>query len=320
MTVRELTALVRDGEGLTLEFKQADIKPSDLAETFAALANTRGGIVLVGVNDFGTLVGVESITAARDLVAIAGRECVTPPVSVRTSEVRLHGGGVVVAVRVNKAKAPVATVSGRFMLREGSRNVPATGGDIARLLSLRSKAEAFPYEILEHQFLVELHDPSGASATLRRTARVRFLRDQTFVIRDRVWGDGEPSSITAVKPGVVVDEFRVGNVLHSLISLREPKRRGELESIEVEHQMRDCFSGEHEWFEVDVDLPTQLLRVEIRFPQERAPKRAWLTEYPTGSRDTLMSSNFRRRKSEMTLVWRRPKPPLGTRLRTEWDW
>lgn len=243
MTVRELNTRVRDGEGLTLEFKQAEIKPSDLAETFAAMANTRGGVVLIGVNDFGTLVGVASLTAARDLVAIAARECLTPSLKVRTSEVRLHGGGVVLVVRVSRSKDPVATVSGRFMLREGSRNVPATAGEIARLLSLHSKAEAFPYEILEHHFVLELNDPSGASATLHRTARVRFLRDHTFVIRDRIWGDGELSSIVAVKPGAVVDEFRIGNALHSLISLREPKRRGELETVEVEHQMRNCFTG-----------------------------------------------------------------------------
>jgi Putative DNA-binding domain len=320
VTVRELNTMVRDGEGLTLEFKRADIKPSDLAETFAAMANTRGGIVLIGVSDSGTFVGVPSLTAARDLVSIAARECVTPPARVRTSEVRLNSGGVVLVVRVSRSKDPVATVSGRFMLREASRNVPATLGDIARLLSVRSKAEAYPYEILEHEFMLTLSDASGARANLSRRARVRFLRDRTFSIRDRIWGDGKVSPIRDVEPGLVVDQFEQGNQLNSLISLREPRRRGELETVRVKHDMVDCFRADHEWFEVDVDVPTHLVRVEIRFPPTRIPRAAWLIELPAGDRSTLRGANLNRVPASAAIVWRRRKPQPGTRLRTEWDW
>jgi len=207
----------------------------------------------------------------------------------------------VITVQIGKGKDAVATASGRFMIREGSRNLPATGADITRLLSLRSEAEAFPYEILEHEFTLTLHDASGASATLsRRRARVRFLRDRTFSIRDRVWGDGVVSPITDVEPGIVVDQFQEGDQLHSLISLREPKRRGELETVRVTHEMVDCFRADHEWFEVDVDVPTRSLRVEIHFPRNRAPRTAWVVEYPSGNRLMLGSTNIRRDPTETT--------------------
>jgi hypothetical protein len=286
------------------------------------MANTRGGTVLLGVNDAGTLVGVPSLTAARDLVAAAARECSYPPLSVKQAEVRLARGAVVVVTRVPRAKGAVSTASGRFLIREGSRNVPAVGSDVARLLAAPADTlpAAYPYEILRHNLVLELHDVQGQKATLRRTARIRFLRDQVHAVRDRIWGDGERSPIAAVEPGIVVDAFQEASTLHSLISLRGPKSRGDLVTLTVVHELQGWFTRANEYFEVEVDVPTSELRMEIRFPKRRIPHHVWLIAQKNGSRRQLAGSNRPVTREGMRIVWRRSKPPVSERLRTEWDW
>lgn len=57
--LQELKKLVGRGEGLTLEFKRKVAHPEKIAKEFVALANTKGGIVLIGVEDDGTVYGVK---------------------------------------------------------------------------------------------------------------------------------------------------------------------------------------------------------------------------------------------------------------------
>lgn len=61
MTPEELNALIERGEGPTLEFKES--LPSSLARSLTAFANARGGIILLGVRDDGTVAGVEDSNA-----------------------------------------------------------------------------------------------------------------------------------------------------------------------------------------------------------------------------------------------------------------
>ena len=45
----DLAALIAAGEGETLEFKRSVAELDQVAQTAAAFANTRGGIVLIGL-------------------------------------------------------------------------------------------------------------------------------------------------------------------------------------------------------------------------------------------------------------------------------
>jgi predicted HTH transcriptional regulator len=60
MSVRDLKNLVKTGEGTFLEFKRTIPSPVKIAREIAALANTHGGTLLVGVDDDKSLVGVSS--------------------------------------------------------------------------------------------------------------------------------------------------------------------------------------------------------------------------------------------------------------------
>ncbi|MXW94255.1 MAG: ATP-binding protein [Acidimicrobiaceae bacterium] len=54
-----LRDLLIRGETLTAEFKGGSINDSDLVEAVACLSNGSGGVLLVGVDDEGNVVGAE---------------------------------------------------------------------------------------------------------------------------------------------------------------------------------------------------------------------------------------------------------------------
>lgn len=62
-----LSELLRDGENSGVEFKRDDIQPHDLAKELVALSNLRGGRILLGVEDDGTISGVtrDALAGAR---------------------------------------------------------------------------------------------------------------------------------------------------------------------------------------------------------------------------------------------------------------
>jgi predicted HTH transcriptional regulator len=59
MTLRELKQIVSLGEGISLEFKRKVPRDERIAKELIALANTHGGRILLGVDDDGTITGVD---------------------------------------------------------------------------------------------------------------------------------------------------------------------------------------------------------------------------------------------------------------------
>ncbi|MTI40720.1 AlbA family DNA-binding domain-containing protein [Fulvivirga lutimaris] len=59
MTFQELKRLVSQGESETLEFKRKVAHPEKIIKEIVAFANTKGGKLLIGVSDDGTIPGVK---------------------------------------------------------------------------------------------------------------------------------------------------------------------------------------------------------------------------------------------------------------------
>lgn len=57
--VQQLKLLVSRGEGASLEFKRKATFPEKIIREMIAFANTRGGIVLIGIGDDGSLAGLK---------------------------------------------------------------------------------------------------------------------------------------------------------------------------------------------------------------------------------------------------------------------
>lgn len=82
----ELQQLISRGEGDTLEFKKKVTQPDRIARTIVSLANTRGGIILVGVMDNGEIKGVDP-EEEKHTLDLASQFFCDPPVRLFYKEV-----------------------------------------------------------------------------------------------------------------------------------------------------------------------------------------------------------------------------------------
>lgn len=73
--VQELRKLVAQGEGLTLEFKRKASFPEKIVREMIALANTRGGIILIGVDDDGKIPGLKYPDEESHVIKQALKNC-----------------------------------------------------------------------------------------------------------------------------------------------------------------------------------------------------------------------------------------------------
>ncbi len=81
MSPQKLKELISQGESTTLEFKRKSTTPEKFAKEISALANTKGGWLLVGVDDDGKIVGVHSEKAEISVVETSAEFFIDPPVA-----------------------------------------------------------------------------------------------------------------------------------------------------------------------------------------------------------------------------------------------
>ena len=111
------------GEDSTRQFK-ADVKNAEaLASEMAAFANTGGGVIFIGVADDGSLPGLTQKDVARinQLISNAASQLVRSPLTVRTENVALDNGRIMIVLTVPKGiDKPYFDKNGVIWLKNGS--------------------------------------------------------------------------------------------------------------------------------------------------------------------------------------------------------
>ncbi|PKO20825.1 MAG: hypothetical protein CVU38_18025, partial [Chloroflexi bacterium HGW-Chloroflexi-1] len=125
MTPEELLALIAGGEGETIEFKRSVAELEKAVETVAAFANTRGGVVLIGVGQTTRERIVNRITGNTDPAIYPSVEHVTAQ------------GRVVVAITVLESADKPHLAFGRAFKRVGAVTAQMDRAEYERLLLAR---------------------------------------------------------------------------------------------------------------------------------------------------------------------------------------
>ena len=97
MDYKDVNRLIEQGEGFEIEFKRKVSTPEKIARALIAFANTRGGHILFGVDDDGSIVGVESEKSEVDLIRQAGTLFCIPEIHPYIDIVAFDGKDVIVA-------------------------------------------------------------------------------------------------------------------------------------------------------------------------------------------------------------------------------
>lgn len=123
MKTDELAKLIKDGETLTVEFKgekRRQLADREIYETVVGLANAKGGMFLIGVEDDGTVTGAfprHGDTTNTERLEAAIYNNTVPPVSSNVSLVRFADKNIII-IRVSAGYPGIcATREGKCMRR-----------------------------------------------------------------------------------------------------------------------------------------------------------------------------------------------------------
>jgi predicted HTH transcriptional regulator len=154
MNSKELLEVISEGESSKLEFKRKLNSPDKLAREISAFANTKGGILLVGVDDDGSIVGVQSEKTEIDIIETTCAFHIKPPIIPSIEIINLKGYDIVVVyISESKSKPHFIEIKDtdnnkklhRAYIRLGEKSVMASR-EMYRLLSYQN-ADSPPLKI-----------------------------------------------------------------------------------------------------------------------------------------------------------------------------
>jgi predicted HTH transcriptional regulator len=126
-TIKEL---IRSGEGPQIEFKKTLSQLEKVAKTLVSFANSKGGTILVGVQDDKFVIGVNDVEEETFILDQAINFYCTPPVKVEVREEEVFGKNVLVLEVPESETKPhrSQSVSGEWLLyvRSGDECLIAT--------------------------------------------------------------------------------------------------------------------------------------------------------------------------------------------------
>lgn len=133
----DLLQLIANGESSGVEFKRDDLRPEQLAKEVAALANLKGGVLLLGVEDDGSISGIQREDLERWVMDTVFGRYVHPMILPYYEEVLLDDGKRVAVVTVTEGTAKPYAVRHNdreeVFVRVGSTSRRATREQLARL-------------------------------------------------------------------------------------------------------------------------------------------------------------------------------------------
>ena len=229
-----IRTILRNGETLTVEFKsdqKSGLADRDLVAAVASLANTEGGELFLGVEDDGSITGIQQ--HHRDSVGlialIANRT--SPPVAVKTEIIDMDERKIL-KIEVPKSRGIVLTTDGLLLRR--------------RLL-VNGKPEAvpfYPHEFIQRQSTMGLVDPSAMPLASLTVEDLNTMERQR--IREAIRRYGGDTSLLPLADeeldgalGLVTtfDGVRRPTVAGLLIMGREEVLRQHLPSHEIAFQV-----------------------------------------------------------------------------------
>lgn len=155
MDTLDLDRLYARGQNDTLAFETETAAVLRLAETFSALANSQGGIVLIGIDPANSTVkGVREVEIVREKALAAGLRCEPPLVLPRPGTAMLEGKPILL-VTIPSGLPHAYAMRGKYFERDGKKNRALGPRQLRELLRNRGEGN-FEAQVLPGAALDEL--------------------------------------------------------------------------------------------------------------------------------------------------------------------
>jgi predicted HTH transcriptional regulator len=139
MQIDTLKEIIKQGEGLKTEFKKSRNKlPGNLFETVCAFLNTKGGNILLGVEDDGTVAGVNSGLVNRFKKEIANlannQEKLSPSIMINLKEFKIDDKIIIFFNKTEKIKRETTQKTTQKILEIIRVNPRVSRRELAKLI------------------------------------------------------------------------------------------------------------------------------------------------------------------------------------------
>jgi predicted HTH transcriptional regulator len=170
----ELKDIIFEGESSKLEFKRKFTTSEKIAKEICAFANTRGGMILFGVEDNGKIYGVDSEKGEIDFIIHACHFYINPPIEPGIEIVNMFGKDVVV-VEIEQSKTkPHFVVNdnsedgiNKAYIRVGEQSVAASSEMTKVLEGLNDNAKPLKLSIGDKEQRLFRFIETNSKATVR---------------------------------------------------------------------------------------------------------------------------------------------------------
>ena len=153
MSIQDLKNLIATGESSFLEFKHRVASPEKIAKEMVAFANTKGGRILIGVEDNGEICGIESYYEEEFWLKQAAEDVCVPEVEIKIEMVHV-GKKDVLIVEVPESEIKPIAVKGKkrrsVYVRQDDENIIASD-DRIEILRNKTSDEGVTFEYGERE-------------------------------------------------------------------------------------------------------------------------------------------------------------------------
>ena len=181
MNKLELFEIIANGENSGVEFKRDDIRPEQLGKEVVALANHQGGMILIGVEDDGTISGVNRKDLESWIIDTVFARYVHPMILPFYETVLMDDGK-----RVAVISFPQGTSKPYVLRHNGREEIYIRAGSTSRLATREQQARLFATGGILHPELLPV-----PGTTLMSLDHVRIREYLSTIIRDPDIPDNE---------------------------------------------------------------------------------------------------------------------------------
>jgi len=153
MRLKDLKNLIATGESSFLEFKHKVASPEKIAKEMVAFANTNGGRILIGVDDNGDIVGIESYYEEEFWLKQAAEEVCVPGLNINIEMVHAGKKDVLVVEVPESENKPIAVKGDSkrsVYIRQNDENIIATD-DRVEILKNKTSTTGVTFEYGERE-------------------------------------------------------------------------------------------------------------------------------------------------------------------------
>ena len=203
MSLQEIQRIVRQGEGERLEFKRKVAHPNKIIREIVAFANTRGGSLLIGVDDNGSIPGVRSAEEERYGLEKAIQQWCRPTIDYDVEVIPVTGQKSVIHYKIHEGQRKPHYVlrsafpdtdraalaarkrKGRAYVRHEDQSLQASS-EVWQILRRSRKNRDVKFEFGEKERVLMSYLEENAQITVNQFARLvnesRYRASRTLIL------------------------------------------------------------------------------------------------------------------------------------------